>query len=104
MSMNKNVVEIYECALKMVMEEYGVTESELFTSNETDCVQARQSLIVGLSDRGLSDNEIAVCTHKMRRCSVCKVRNRYDDRTAPWTVQRCIERIRGEGNKYPVPK
>lgn len=102
--MNKNVVEIYECALKMVMEEYGVTESELFTSNEADCVQARQSLIVGLADRGLSDNEIAVCTHKMRRCSVCKVRNRYDDRTAPWTVLRCIERIRGEGNKYPVPK
>lgn len=102
--MNKNVVEIYECALKMVMEEYGVTEGELFTSNEADCVQARQALIIGASRLGLSDKEIAECTHKMRRCSVCKVRNRYDDRIAPWTVLRCIERIRGEGNKYPVPK
>ncbi len=93
--MNKNVVELYSKVLAEVLNEYELEEAVMFASNAEECVQARQSLIVGLADKGLSDKEIAECTKKMRRCSVCKIRNKYDDRSAPWTVQRCIERIKG---------
>lgn len=96
LSMNKDVINIYEKILSKVLEDFGITEQLLFGSNDAECVQARQALIVGLADRGLSDKEIAECTRKMRRCSVCRVRNKYDDRTAPWTVRMCIERIRGK--------
>ena len=93
--MNKNMIELYGQALKKVLEEYGITEVEMFNSNNDECVEARSALIVALSDMGMSDKDIAICTHKMRRCAVCKVRNRYDDRTAPWTVKRCIQAIKG---------
>lgn len=92
--MNINVIDIYNAALAEVLGEYGISEKELFHSNEAECVQARQALVIGLSRMGLSDSEIAECTKKMRRCSVCRVRNKYDDRSAPWTVLRCIERIK----------
>lgn len=92
--MNRNVVELYGRALAKVLEEYGITEVELFTCNCADCVQARQALIVSLSRKGLSDKDIAECTHKMRRCSVCYIRNHYDDGRAPWTVRRCIEKLK----------
>lgn len=93
--MNKYVIEIYENTLYRVLEEFGITEQVMFNSNEAECVQARMSLIVALHEKGLSDKEIAECTKKMRRCSVCCIRNRYNDATAPWTVKMCIERIKG---------
>lgn len=92
--MNIHVINIYNEALAKVLGEYGISERDLFHSNDAECVQARQALVIGLSQLGLSDNEIAECTKKMRRCSVCRVRNRYDDRSAPWTVLKCIEMIR----------
>ena len=91
--MNKNVIELYEKALKVVLDDYGLSTEELFRSNDAECVQARMSLVVYLHRRGLSDKEIAECTQKMRRCSVCKIRNHYDDARAPWTVKRCLEHI-----------
>lgn len=91
--MNKNVIELYEKTLKVVLEDYGLSVSELFNSNDLERVQARMTLVVSLHRRGLSDKEIADCTQKMRRCSVCKIRNHYDDDHAPWTVKRCLEHI-----------
>lgn len=92
--MNKDVIIIYDKVLAEVLEQFGISEQLLFNSNEAECVQARMALIVSLHDSGLSDKEIAECTRKMRRCSVCCIRNRYKDATAPWTVKMCIERIR----------
>lgn len=92
--MNKNIIAIYENALAVVLDEYGVDETTLFGTNDEECAQARKALVIALHEKGLTDKEIAECTKKMRRCSVCKIRNRYDDNTAPWTVKRCIEAIR----------
>lgn len=91
--MNKYKIELYGKALAEVLDEFGITEAELFGSNNAECVQARTALVVALS-KMLSDSEIAELTKKMRRCSVCVIRNRYDDRTAPWTVKRCIDAIK----------
>ena len=93
--MNKEKIELYNSALGFMLDRYELTEHEMFNCNREECIEARQSLIVGLNYLGLTDKEIAELTHKMRRCSVCKVRNHYDDRTAPWTVKRCIESIKG---------
>ncbi len=92
--MNKNVILIYEKALAVVLDEYGIDEKTLFNTNNEECAQARMALVIALHDEGLADKEIAECTKKMRRCSICRIRNRYDDRTTPWTVKRCIENIR----------
>lgn len=94
--MNRNVIDIYDGVLNKILDEFGITQQVLFNSNEAECVQARMALIVTLTDMGLSDKEIAECTHKMRRCSVCRIRNRYRDADAPWTVRMCIERIKGK--------
>lgn len=91
--MNKNVIEVYNQVLNVVLDDYQLTASELFHSNDAECVQARTVLVVSLNRQGLSDKEIAECTQKMRRCSVCKIRNHYDDDHAPWTVKRCLEHI-----------
>lgn len=92
--MNKNVIEIYNKALAVVLDDFGLTKEKMFGSNEPDCVNARISLIVSLHDEKLTDKEIAECTHKMRRCSVCLIRNHYNDKTAHWEVKMCIEHIK----------
>lgn len=91
--MNKNVVELYNRALAVVLEDYELSEVQLFRSNDAECVQARMALVMALAGK-LTDKEIAECTHKMRRCSICIIRNKYDDKTAPWTVKHCIEKIK----------
>ena len=91
--MNKNVIQLYNQALNIVLDDYGLTEDVMFGKNDTDCVHARTALLKSLTDLGLSDKDIAECTKKMRRCSVCKIRNKYDDRTAPWDVKMCIKHI-----------
>lgn len=93
--MNKNVIDLYENILKRILDEFGITEQELFNCNCAECVQARTALVLALSEH-LSDKEIAECTKKMRRCSVCCIRNRYRDNSVPWTVKRCIEAIKGK--------
>lgn len=98
--MNKNVIEIYNQALKVVLEDYDIAEEKMFTSNEPDCVGARVALIVALHDEGLTDKEIAECTHKMRRCSVCLIRNRYAPTSAHWEVKMCIEHIKKMRKNY----
>lgn len=98
--MNKNVVELYNKVLAEVLNEYELDETVMFASNAEECVQARQALIIGASRLGLSDKEIAECTKTMRRCSVCIVRNKFDDGAAPWTVRLCLEKIK----QIPVAK
>lgn len=91
--MNKNVIELYNKALAVVLDENGITAEQMFGCNSETCVEARTSLIVGLNRLGVSDKDIAELTHKMRRCSVCKIRNRFNDRTASWTVKMCIDHL-----------
>lgn len=93
--MNKNVTELYNKALAVVLDEYGLTEEKMFASNEVDCVQARKALIIGLINRGLTDQQIADCTHKLRRCAICKIRNKFAPLTEKWDVKMCIEHIKG---------
>lgn len=92
--MNKNAKEIYEEVLSIVLDDYGLTISEMFGSNRAECVNARKSLIISLHDEGLSDSEIAELTQKMRRCSICIIRNNYNDKTAHWEVKHCIELVK----------
>lgn len=93
--MNKNVIELYKKALAVVLDEYGVTEERMFNSNDAECVNARKALIMGLIERGLTDQQIADCTHKLRRCAVCKIRNKFAPPTEKWDVKMCIEHIKG---------
>ena len=92
--MNKNVTELYNKVLAVVLNEYEITAEELFHSNNSECVQAREVLIVTLNKKGLSDKEIAECTQKMRRCSVCKIHNRFNPGNAPWSVKICLEHLK----------
>lgn len=91
--MNKEKCAIYSKVLAMVLDDFGVEEQALFSRNEQDCVQARKALVIALSRRGLSDKDIAELTQKMRRCSVCAIRNRYREESAEWTVRHCLEKI-----------
>lgn len=92
--MNKNVAIVYERVLAIVLDDFGLTAEKMFGTNDPDCVNARVSLIIALRDEGLTDREIAECTHKMRRCSICQIRNRYSDKTANWEVKTCIAHIK----------
>ena len=92
--MNKNVVALYECVKGKIMEEFGISEQLMFGSNDAECVQARTVLVVELHQRGLSDKEIAECTHKLRRCSICQIRNKYKSGNAPWTVKACLAHLK----------
>ena len=96
--MNKNIQKIYGQALAVVLDEFGMTAEYMFTHNTTECVQARMSLLEALIEEGLTDQDIAELTH-MRRCSICKIRNRFDDKRAPWTVKMCIEHIKKISDK-----
>lgn len=92
--MNKEKIEIYNRVLARVIDDFGITEEKLFTCNESECVQARKALIVGLARKGLTDKDVAELTHKLRRCSVCAIRNKYRDESAEWTVRHCLERLK----------
>lgn len=96
-AMIKEKINIYADVLGRILEDFGLSEEALFRSNEADCVQARQALVVVLSKKGLSDKDIAELTHKLRRCSVCLIRNRYREENAPWTVRRCIDALKDKG-------
>lgn len=93
--MNKEKLEIYNKVLTRVLDDFGLEVQTMFGRNEQDCVQARKSLVVELARRGLSDKDIAELTQKMRRCSVCAIRNKYRADTAEWTVKHCLERLKG---------
>ena len=91
--MNKEKIELYNKVLAQVLEDFELDEAKLFSSNKAECVQARVVLVQSLATR-LSDDDIAACTHKMRRCSVCAIRNKYREECADWSVRHCIERLR----------
>lgn len=91
--MNKDVESIYQKTLQGIIDKFDIDEQKLFHSNDAECVQARTVLVISLSKRGLNDKEIADCTHKMRRCSICKIRNKFDADNAGWTVKMCLEHL-----------
>lgn len=92
--MNREKFEIYNKVLAQVLDDFGLEVQTMFRKNEQDCVQARKALVIALSRRGLSDKDIAELTQKMRRCSVCAIRNKYRADTAEWTVRHCLERLK----------
>ncbi len=92
--MNKEKIEIYNRVLARVLDDFDLSQERLFTCNESESVQARKALVVGLAQKGLADKDIAELTHKLRRCSVCAIRNKYRDESAEWTVRHCLERLK----------
>lgn len=94
--MNKDKKELYNEVLIKILERYELTEERLFNCNCSECVEARISLVITLHSRGLSDGDIAELTQKMRRCSVCLIRNKYSEANASWSVKSCIEKIKKE--------
>lgn len=81
--------ELYNRALAEVLETFGVTEEELFSLNKESCIEGRMALVRYLSQY-MSDSDIALLT-PLRRCSICAIKNRYSDASAPWSVRRCVE-------------
>ena len=92
--MNKEKQQVYNEVLAEVLDRFGLTEERMFKCNCAECVEARTSLVITLHSRGLSDGDIAELTQKMRRCSVCLIRNRYNEANAPWTVRNCIDALK----------
>lgn len=95
--MNKEKQQVYNEVLAVVLDQFELTEERLFRCNCAECVEARTSLIITLHDMGFSDNDIAELTRKMRRCSICLIRNRYSEVNAPWTVRHCIDALKNRG-------
>ena len=95
--MDKEKQQVYNEVLAEVLDKFELTEERMFKCNCTECVEARTSLVMTLSRLKFSDSDIAELTQKMRRCSICLIRNRYSDANAPWTVRHCIEAIKNKG-------
>ena len=95
--MNTEKQQVYNEVLAEVLDRFGLTEERMFKCNCAECVEARTSLVMMLNSMGFSDHDIAELTQKMRRCSVCMIRNRYNEANAPWTVRHCIEAIKNKG-------
>ena len=95
--MNKEKQQVYNEVLAEVLDRFGLTEERMFKCNCTECVEARTSLVMTLYRMKFSDGDIAELTQKMRRCSICLIRNRYCEANAPWTVGHCIEAIKNKG-------
>lgn len=95
--MNKEKQQVYSEVLAEVLDRFGLTEERMFKCNCAECVEARTSLVITLHDMGFSDGDIAELTQKMRRCSVCAIRNKYVEANAPWTVRHCIDALRSKG-------
>lgn len=81
--------ELYNRALAEVLDTFGITEEELFSSNKESSIQGRMTLVRYLSQY-MSDSDIALLT-PLRRCSICAIKNRYSNASAPWCVRRCVE-------------
>ena len=94
--MNKEKQQVYNEVLAGVLDRFGLTEERMFKRNCVECVEARTSLVMTLNSMGFSDHDIAELTQKMRRCSVCLTRNRYNEANAPWTVRHCIEALKNK--------
>jgi hypothetical protein len=95
--MNKEKQQVYNEVLAEVLDRFGLTEERMFKCNCTECVEARTSLVMTLHRLKFSDGDIAELTQKMRRCSICLIRNRYSETNAPWTVRHCIEALKNKG-------
>lgn len=95
--MNKEKQQVYNEVLAEVLDRFGLTEERMFKYNCAECVEARTSLVMTLNGLGFSDHDIAELTQKMRRCSVCLIRNRYNEANAPWTVRHCIDALKNKG-------
>lgn len=95
--MNKEKQQVYNEVLAEVLDRFGLTAERMFKCNCAECVEARTSLVITLHDMGFSDGDIAELTQKMRRCSVCLIRNRHSEANAPWTVRHCINAIKDKG-------
>lgn len=94
--MNKEKQQVYNEVLAGVLDRFGLTEERMFKCNCAECVEARTSLVMTLNSMGFSDHDIAELTQKMRRCSVCMIRNRYNEANAPWTVLHCIDALKNK--------
>ncbi|MBO7193730.1 MAG: hypothetical protein J6V47_05535 [Bacteroidaceae bacterium] len=95
--MNKEKQQVYNEVLAGVLDRFGLTEERMFRCNCSECVEARTSLVMTLTGMGFSDRDIAELTNKMRRCSVCLIRNKYIEENAPWTVRHCIDALKNRG-------
>ena len=95
--MNKEKQQVYNEVLAEVLDRFGLTEERMFKCNCTECVEARTSLVMTLSRLKFSDGDIAELTQKMRRCSICLIRNKYSEANAPWTVRHCIDALKNKG-------
>ena len=91
--MNKEKQQVYNEVLAEVLDRFGLSEERMFKCNCAECVEARSALVMTLNGLGFSDHDIAELTQKMRRCSVCLIRNRYNEANAPWTVRHCIDAL-----------
>lgn len=95
--MNKEKQQVYNEVLAEVLDRFGLTQERMFKCNCAECVEARTSLVMTLHRLKFSDSDIAELTQKMRRCSICLIRNRYSEANAPWTVRHCIDAIKNKG-------
>lgn len=74
-----------------MLEEFDISENDLFSCNCETCVHARMVLIGSLA-KYLTDGELAEVTN-MRKCTICKIKQRYAPECATWSVNVCAKKI-----------
>ena len=83
---------LYNEALAVVLDDFGVNSDELFNNNKEACREGRMVLIVALRPY-LSCNDMAeLCP--MWRSSICTVINKFDRNAISWSAEVCLEKLK----------
>lgn len=83
---------LYNEALAVVLDDFGVNSDELFNNNKEACREGRMVLIIALRQY-LSCNDMAeLCP--MWRSSICTVVNKFDRKAISWSAEVCLEKLK----------
>ena len=93
--MNSSIVTFYGNLLDKVSDVTGVCRQQMFRSNTEDSVDARTILVHILSDKAVSDTEIATLTGLTRQC-VNKLKNGFKYRRNKWSLSSNLQQICNE--------
>lgn len=91
--MNKEIISLFNKVKSKVAQVTGV--KQLFHTNQEDAVDARTILIYILSEKGMTDTQIAALTHLTRQ-GVNKLKNSVRYRRKKFSFISDLQQIRNE--------
>lgn len=91
--MTDEIKSFYSTAMQTVSRTFGITD--LYESNQEDSVDARSVLVYVLSERGITDSQIASLSGLTRQC-VNKLKNSVRYRSRKWAYRSYLQQISNE--------